>query len=95
MGEATVFRIISSTPGYEAVHPPIGGGIDKVLARSLRLAYSAGEYAASPLKRQARRVVVELDDGSVIVVWRKGEEVIGVYAEPSKPWLQAARAPLL
>lgn len=87
-------RIITAGPGISGVYPEIGYGIDEALAKSLQLAYSAGEFAARPLRKAPRRVVVEFSDGSIIVAWRKGEHVIGVYVEPSKPLLRAQQAPL-
>jgi len=86
-------RLITYSEFGQAVYPEFGHGIDWELAKSIAIAFNAGEFTARPLGKRVSKVTIEYSDGSILVVWRRGDNIMGVYAEPSRHVIQAQQAP--
>ncbi len=90
-----VLRLVNGGPHGKSVYPSIGPGIDYSVASNASAIYSVASMLGRHIGKNVRKVVVEYNDNSIMVIWRASDgSITGIIAEPNTSTHRRQHAPL-
>ncbi|MCE4598673.1 MAG: hypothetical protein F7C81_00545 [Desulfurococcales archaeon] len=83
MSSSVALRLVSGGPYGKTVYPSIDPGTDYSIASNTSTIYSIAALLGRHLGKNVRKIVIEYDDNSIIVIWKASDgSIAGVIAEP-------------